>query len=133
MDSDGVEFVECACYTSARRHPEVLGRIGRTVLPFQVTAAALLVGVGSFVGLVWSWRWWGQLVPTALALVVVLAVPLVLGRAAQVTAVGGRSPFRAAAGLARYMLRARGGVVAGRPVRRGARRRVHGRCRIEVE
>lgn len=127
MDVD-VELIDCACYTAARRHPEVLGRIGRTVLPFQLTGPALMLGVGSFVVLLWSWaQWWGRAVPLLLAVIVIVAVPLALGRLAMVTSLGGRNPFLTALGVLRYLFRCRGGVVAGRPVRRRARRRITGR------
>jgi hypothetical protein len=127
------ELIDCACYTSARRHPEVLGRIGRTVLPFQLTAPALAVGVGSFVALLWSWSaWWNAIVPGVLAVMVVLGLPIALGRLAMVTSLGGRNPFLAALGVVRYILRARAGVVAGRPVRRGRRRRMSGRVVMEA-
>lgn len=129
MSSD-VELIDCACYTQARRHPEVLGRVGRTVLPFQLTAAGLISGVGSFVVLVWSWAVWAWLLPSPIPVLVVLGVPTVLGRLAQVSMIEGRSPFQAAAGVLRYGFRARAGVVAGRPVRRGARQRVDGRLYV---
>ena len=117
MDDD--VLIDCGCYTSARRHPEVLGRIGRTVLPFQLTASALAVGVGSFVTLLWSWSaWWHALVPSVAAILVVVGVPLVLGRLAMVTSLGGRNPFLTALGVGRYLFRCRAGVVRGRAVRR---------------
>ena len=128
-DAGETVAIECACYTHARRHPEVVGRLGRSVLPFQLTGGALVAGVGSFVGLVWLWwqGWW--FLPPAISLVVVLVVPCLLARAAQVTSVGGRSPWLAATGAGRYVLRSRTGVVNGRAARsRGRRRRVHGRC-----
>jgi hypothetical protein len=123
VSSDGVEVIDCACYTHARRHPEVLGRIGRTVLPVQVTAPALMTWCVSFVALVVSWaRWWGALVPVPLAVLVIVGVPLGLGWLAMVTSIGGRNPFLAAGGVVRYVLRVRAGVVNGRPVR--PRRRI---------
>lgn len=130
--SDPVEVIDCACYTTARRHPEVLGRIGKTVLPFQVTGAALTVGVGSFVVLLMSWYYlWGRVVPGPLALVAIMVVPVVAGRAAMITAVGGRNPFLAAAGLCRYVLRSRSGVVNGRALHRGRVWRVAGSTMFE--
>jgi hypothetical protein len=123
-----VELIDCACYTTARRHPEVLGRLGRTVLPFQLTAAALVSGVLTFIVLLWSWAtWWNPLVPGVMALLVVVGVPLAVGRLAMVTSLGGRSPFLAATGVLRYVFRCRSGVVGGRPMRRATTRRLTGR------
>ena len=131
MDVD-VDLIDCACYTSARRHPEVLGRIGRTVLPFQLTAPALVTGVAAFLVLLWSWSvWWNPLLPGLAAAMIVLGLPLALGRLAMVTSLGGRSPFLTALGVVRYLFRCRGGLVAGRPVRRACRRRVSGRMVVE--
>jgi hypothetical protein len=123
VNGDVLEMIDCACYTHARRHPEVLGRIGRTVLPVQVTGAALVTWCVAFVGLVVSWaRWWGAFVPVPMAVLVVAGVPVALGWLAMVTSIGGRNPFLAAGGVVRYLLRVRAGVVNGRPVR--GRRRV---------
>ena len=131
MDGD-VDLIGCACYTAARRHPEVLGRIGRTVLPFQLTAPALVSGVGTFIALLWSWSaWWHPLVPGLVAAMIVIGVPVALGRLAMVTSLGGRSPFLTALGVLRYGFRARAGVVAGRPLCRGHRRRLNGRVILE--
>ena len=133
MDVD-VELIDCACYTSARRHPEVLGRIGRTVLPFQLTAPALFTGVGCFVLLLWSWAaLWNRLVPGVVAVLIVLGVPIALGRLAMVTSLGGRNPFLTAAAVLRYLLRCRAGLVAGRRFRPAWRRRVTGRVVVEGE
>ena len=127
-----VELIDCACFTSARRHPEVLGRLGRTVLPFQVTAAAMAVGVGSFMGLLFTWVWWWHaVVPGVTAVLIILTVPPGLGRLAMVTSLGGRNPFLAAGGVLRYAFRCRAGIVAGRPARRRARRRIGGRVVME--
>jgi hypothetical protein len=123
-----VELIDCACYTTARRHPEVLGRIGRTVLPFQLTAPALVSGVLTFIVLLLSWAsWWNRLVPGVVALMVVVGVPVALGRLAMVTSLGGRNPFLAAGGVLRYLFGCRGGLIAGRPMRRASRRRLTGR------
>ena len=40
--NDEITFIDCACYTHGRRHPEVLGSLGATTLPFQITAPALV-------------------------------------------------------------------------------------------
>jgi len=125
--TDDVDYIECACYTQARRHPEVIGRIGRTVLPFQLTAPSLAVGLGSFLALLFTWRFWTIIVPSPFSVIVVIAAPLVLGRLAQVTRLEGRSPFKAAGGALRFACRTRDGVVAGRTVRRGRRGVLAGR------
>jgi hypothetical protein len=127
---DDVDVVDCACFTHARRHREVLGRVGRTVLPFQLTAHALVGGVGTFVGLLFTWRWWAWLTTPAVAAIIVLVVPFIVGRAAQVSSFEGRSPGLCALGYVRYLFRVRAGMVAGRPVRRGTRRRVDGHSYI---
>ena len=66
MDGE-TEFVDCSCYTQARRHPEVLGTVGSSVLPVQITAPALLAGVGTFLAMVFGWVLgvWGWLLPDA--------------------------------------------------------------------
>jgi hypothetical protein len=112
--------VECHSFTMARRHPEVVGKIGRTVLPFQLTAPALLSGTVVFAVLVLWWRSFPWPFGPILTAVVMVVGPCVAGRAAQVHQVGGRSPLGAAGGVVRYVCRSRTGVVAGRPVRRPA-------------
>jgi hypothetical protein len=125
MDGEA-EFVDCSCYTQARRHPEVLGTVGSSVLPVQITAPALLAGVGTFLAMVFGWVLgvWGWLFPTPFAAALCVVAPLAVGWCAQVTKVEGRSPLVAAASWIRYGLRSRGGVVAGRPLRHRRRCRL---------
>ena len=132
MDVD-LDLIDCACYTSARRHPEVLGRIGRTVLPFQLTAPALVTGVVDVPRCCCGHgrRGGTRCCPALPAAMIVLGVPLALGRLAMVTSLGGRSPFLTALGVVRYLFRCRSGLVAGRPVRRPPRRRLRGRMVVE--
>ena len=115
--------MECACYTSARRHHQVIGRIGSTVLPFQITAPALATLTASAVVLVVTWGLWAWMLPSAFAVVIALGVPCGLAVLAQTTRIEGRDPFRAGAALARYAARPRRGLVGGRPEPRPHRRR----------
>jgi len=130
-DGEG-EFVECSCYTQARRHPEVLGTVGSSVLPVQITVPALLAGMGTFLAMVFGWMIgvWGWLFPTPFTAVLCVVAPIAVGWLAQVTKVEGRNPLTAAAAWARYGLRSRRGVVAGRPVRHRRRCRLVGRVRV---
>ncbi|MEL6893788.1 MAG: hypothetical protein AAFP84_19505 [Actinomycetota bacterium] len=136
--SDGdLEFVECACYTHARRHPEVLGSLGATTLPFQVTAPALVAFFVTGVVLVASWTyggWWTWLLPTPVNAMLCVALPVVVGMVAQYVRIEGRSPWSGIAAFARYGTRSRHGVVNGRPAPRGRRGRVSMRgfvCEVE--
>ena len=114
--------VECGCFTRARRHHQVLGRIGGTVLPFQVTAPSL-VAFSVVAGLgVFGWRWWSWLLPTPFDVMAVLCAPVLVAVVAQTTRVEGRDPFRAGLAALRYLGRPRGGLVAGRRAPRHLRR-----------
>lgn len=128
--SEPVEFVDCACYTAGRRHPEVLGSLGATTLPFQVTAPALM----SFfvVGAVMVFGWingglWTWLLPTWLNAVLCVVVPVAAGIASQYLRVDGRNPIVGGFAFARYLVRPRHGVVVGRSSPRPRRRRMVGR------
>jgi hypothetical protein len=118
------ELIECGCHTRARRHPSVLGRVGTTVLPFQIKAPSFVAGIATFGVLLWSWmKVWGHFVPPVVAAIMIVALPLVAARMAAVASVGGRNPFLTALGVVRYALRCRQGVVDGRPYRRPPARR----------
>jgi hypothetical protein len=118
------ELIECGCHTRARRHPSVLGRVGTTVLPFQIKAPSFVAGVGTFGVVLWSWmKVWGHFVPPVLAFIIIIGVPLVAARAAAIASVGGRNPFLTVLGVVRYVFRCRQGVVDGRPYRRPSARR----------
>lgn len=126
-----LEFVECACYTAGRRHPEVLGSLGATVLPFQITAPALgtFFAVGAALVLGWIngglWTW---LLPTWLNAVICVVAPIVAGISAQYLRVDGRNPIVGGWAFARYVIRPRHGVVAGRPTPRPRSATMRGRA-----
>ena len=118
------DMIDCGCHTRARRHPSVLGRVGTTVLPFQIKAPSFVAGVGTFTVLLWSWmKVWGHVVSPVVAFIIIFAVPLVAARAAAIASVEGRNPFLTALGAGRYVFRSRQGVVDGRPYRRTPARR----------
>jgi hypothetical protein len=118
------DVIDCGCHTRARRHPSVLGRVGTTVLPFQIKAPSFVAGIATFGVLLWSWmKVWGHFVPPVVAFIIIVAVPLVAARAAAIASVGGRNPFLTALGVGRYVFRCRHGVVDGRPYRRPPARR----------
>jgi hypothetical protein len=118
------EVIDCACHTRARRHPSVLGRVGTTVLPFQISAPSFVAGVGTFAALLASWMYlWGHLIPPTLAFVIIVTAPLAAARAAGISTVGGRNPLLTVFGVGRYVFRCRQGVVNGKPARRPTVRR----------
>jgi hypothetical protein len=122
-----LDAIACASYTHARRHPEVLGSLGMTTLPFQVTAPALVAAsvVGALMVLTWiKGGWWTWLLPTPLNAVLCVAVPIGVGVAAQMLRIDGRNPLIGGVAFARYGLRSRAGVVAGRPTPRRRRHRM---------
>ena len=124
---DEITFIDCACYTHGRRHPEVLGSLGATTLPFQITAPALMAFFLTGALMVGTWMnggLWTWLLPTPVNAMLCVVVPVVLGAVAQYARIDGRSPMIGALAFARYGLRTRHGVVAGRPAPRPRRRRL---------
>lgn len=99
-------------YTSARRHPWVLGKLGDWTLPFGPYSPAQLVvlGGGAYV-LIKSFEWWSWAgpVPIALWLGAVWAV-----RGAQIA---GQNPFTAVLGVVSLLLRHPAGRIGGRIAR----------------
>ena len=127
MSDDDLEFIDCACYTHARRHPEVLGSLGATTLPFQVTAPALVGFFVTGVVMVVTWTkggWWTWLLPTPVNAMLCVVVPVAVGMVAQYVRIDGRNPWSGLAAFARYGIRSRRGMVAGRPTPRPRRGRV---------
>lgn len=125
--NDEITFIDCACYTHGRRHPEVLGSLGATTLPFQITAPALVAFFLTGVAMVGTWvngGWWTWLLPTPFNAILCVIVPIVMGAVAQYARIDGRSPLVGGLAFARYGLRTRHGVVAGRPAPRPRRRRM---------
>ena len=120
-DTERSLMVECACFTQARRHHQVLGRIGSTVLPFQVTAPALAAFSVAGALAIFGWRWWSWILPTPFDVMIAIFAPIAIAIVAQTTKVEGRDPFRAALAFGRYGIRSRRGLIAGRPPRRARR------------
>ena len=124
---DADAFIDCACYTHGRRHPEVLGSLGATTLPFQITAPALVAFFVTGLVMVGTWMkggWWTWLLPAPVNAILCVAVPIVMGAVAEYARIDGRSPLVGALAFARYGFRTRQGVVAGRPAPRPRRRRM---------
>ena len=127
---DDVEFIDCACYTHGRRHPEVLGSLGLTKLPFQVTGPALGAFFVTGVLMVGTWvkgGWWTWLLPTPLNAMLCVVVPIAMGVVSQYARVDGRNPFVGGLAFARYGFRSRHGLVAGRTMPRPRTFRMSGR------
>ncbi|MFD9619715.1 hypothetical protein ACFWB2_20870 [Streptomyces virginiae] len=112
-------------YTSARRHPWVLGRLGDWTVPFgPYTPAQLVVLGGGAFALIKTyalWSWAGP-VPVVLWIASVWAV-----RGAQIA---GQNPFTALLGVLVLLARHPAGRVGGRIAR--DRRPSHLRCRFTL-
>ncbi|UUU37539.1 conjugal transfer protein [Streptomyces sp. NBC_00162] len=99
-------------YTSARRHPWVLGRLGDWTVPFgPYTPAQLVVLGGGAFALINTFAWWSWAgpVPVVLWLGAVWAV-----RGAQIA---GQNPFTAVLGGLVLLLRHPAGRISGRVAR----------------
>ncbi|MGW0751982.1 hypothetical protein [Streptomyces sp. NPDC002587] len=99
-------------YTSARRHPWVLGKLGDWVVPFgPYTPAQLVVLGGGAFALIKTFAWWSWAgpVPVVLWLASVWAV-----RGAQIA---GQNPFTAVLGGLLLLMRHPAGRVGGRIAR----------------
>ncbi len=128
--ADEIEYVDCACYTHGRRHPEVLGSLGMTLLPFQVTGPALAAFFVTGVVMVGTWvkgGWWTWVLPTPMNALLCVIVPVTAGVVSQYIRVDGRNPLVGGLAFARYGLRTRHGVVAGRPTPRPRTHRMSAR------
>lgn len=115
------EYVDCACYTHGRRHPEVLGSLGATQLPFQITSQSLAAFAITGAVMVFSWikgGWWTWLLPTPMNAMLCVIVPVAMGVIAQNVRIDGRGPVAGGLAFARYSIRSRRGVVDGRPTPR---------------
>lgn len=116
-------MVECASYTHARRHPLVLGRIGGWAPPFQLSLTQLVVLLGGFAAMVWTWSAWAPLVPDTAATMASLGAPSLAAWALRRVRIEGRSLPRGLLGYLLAFSAPADGVVAGRPLRTGRRRR----------
>ena len=121
VEDETESFIDCACYTHGRRHPEVLGSLGATKLPFQVTSQSLAAFAITGAVLVFTWingGLWTWLLPTPLNAVLCVVLPFAVGIVATYVRIDGRSPVSGGLAFARYSIRSRRGVVAGRPTPR---------------
>ncbi|MGH9214304.1 MAG: TcpE family conjugal transfer membrane protein [Acidimicrobiales bacterium] len=116
IDEPDAEIV-CATYTHARRHPMVMGQIGGWTPPFQLTLTQLAVLVITFIVETQTWRWWGQMLPRLVGIVVALGLPCVLAWVVRRTRLEGRSLVRYAVGWVTLISTPHGGRVGGRAYR----------------
>jgi TcpE family len=107
----------CATYTHARRHPMVMGQIGGWTPPFQLTLNQVAVLVVTFAFEMWTWRWWGDLIPRLGGILVAVTVPCVLAWAVRRTRFEGRSLARFFLGWLALVSMPQGGRVGGRAYR----------------
>ncbi|MFE5841959.1 hypothetical protein ACFQ7N_09970 [Streptomyces niveus] len=113
-------------YTSARRHPWVLGKLADWKLPLgPYTPAQITVAVAGGLLLIKTVSWWTWMGP----------IPLVAWAAAiwivRRPRIGGRAPMLAAAGLLTLVWQPAGGRIGGRPARDRQPRRFHSAFVIE--
>ncbi|MFB6808875.1 hypothetical protein [Streptomyces sp. NPDC056387] len=114
-------------YTSARRHPWVLGKLGDWTVPFgPYTPAQLVVLGGGAFALIKTFAWWSWAgpVPVALWLCAVWAV-----RGAQIA---GQNPFTAMLGVLVLLLRHPAGRIGGRTARDKQPTQLRGQFVIEA-
>ena len=115
-------------YTRARRFPWVIGRIQGWTIPLgPYSATQLGVLLGGLWLVVQTYGLWSRLGPAA---VVVLAAPPVATWAVRHAKIEGRSPLRAASGLAAQLAEPPTGRIGGRIARDAKPNRVHGTIRV---
>lgn len=129
---DGQDVVECRSYTHARRHPQVIGRIGGWSLPTPITPAQLLVLVGMFVVLVETRGLWSRVTGDADLLVLAL-LPMAGAWTIRHVQPEGRSPIRTLCGVAAVVRAPSGGTARGRAQSQMTGRRVAGRPVLFVD
>ncbi|MGW7600543.1 hypothetical protein [Streptomyces antimycoticus] len=99
-------------YTTARRHPWVLGRVGDWKIPLgPYTPPQLVVAFLGAMLLIKTFSWWSWLGPVPVA---AWAVAVWMARRARI---GGRSPWAALAGVISVLLQPPAGRIGGRPAR----------------
>ncbi|WP_095757833.1 hypothetical protein [Streptomyces xinghaiensis] len=99
-------------YTSARRHPWVLGKLGDFTLPLgPYTPAQITVAFTGAIVLVKTFAWWSWLGPVP---VIALGVAVWAVRGARI---GGRAPIAAALGWLGLCLQPAAGRIGGRAAR----------------
>lgn len=109
------ERVICKTRTTARRHPIVLGKIGGYSLPWQLSAAQLVVMIGGAILLFFLRPLWGHF--GALNAVILVGVPIVAAVLVRQARVEGRDALRWLLGLAVASTRPRAAMNLGQPVR----------------
>ncbi|PKV82619.1 hypothetical protein [Streptomyces sp. TLI_146] len=115
-------------YTTARRHPWVLGKVADWRIPLgPYTPAQIAVVVGGGLLLVKTISWWSWMGPVPVA-AWVLAVWTV-----RRPTMRGRAPIQAAVGWAMLSWQPRGGRIGGRAARDRAPRALLGGFTIEAE
>lgn len=127
----GSEVRVCRSYTTARRHPKVVGVVGGWALPVPLTLTQLGAGMALGVAL-WAARGlWARLPGAWNLLVAAWLVGAGMWAVRQVR-IGGRPPLWAAVGAVRYLARPRHGWAGGRRCR-PARPVVQLPCRLFLE
>lgn len=116
-DEGTTNQIHCATYTHARRHPMVLGRIAGWTPPFQLSLTQIGVLLVSFYVMVKTWQWWAPALPSSLALIIGIGVPVGLTWAVRRVRVEGRSLPRAALGWVSLWSVPPKGQLRGRPHR----------------
>jgi hypothetical protein len=115
MDDAGQ--ITCATYTHARRHPMVLGHIAGWTPPFQLSVTQILAIVAIFWIEMWTWHWWGGLLPRIPGVMIAIIIPCLVAWVVRRTRIEGRSLPRAAVGWLSLLWAPRQGRVSGRPHR----------------
>ena len=127
MSADDVhDRIECRSYTHARKHPQVIGRIGGWSLPTPITPAQLGVLVGTFVVLAETRLLWGKATGGADLLVLAL-LPMATAWTIRHLQPEGRSPIRTLLGVVAVLRAPVGGTARGRAQPRATGRRTPGR------
>ncbi|MFF0142612.1 hypothetical protein ACFYRN_40045 [Streptomyces sp. NPDC005227] len=113
-------------YTSARRHPWVLGKVADWKIPLgPYTPAQIAVAVGGCFLLIKTISWWSWMGPVPIA-AWLLAIWMV-----RRSKIGGRAPMQAALGWLLLGWQPRGGRIGGRAARDRSARPVLGGFTIE--
>lgn len=107
----------CRTYTTARRHPKVVGVISGWRMPFPSTNAQLGVFLGTAILLVKTRPLWGLVVPGFLQVLFMVGVPVAGWWAVRYWRPDGRDPLKASLGILTYLSRPRHGRHNGRATR----------------
>lgn len=117
-DNEAPERISCRSYTHGRRHPQVLGKVGKRALPFgPYTLVQVGVFVTSFVLLVKTRLLWAHFGMVADSLLL-MGLPCLAAWKMRRARIEGRSPLRMAAGVLSYAIRPRNGTAHGRRLAR---------------